>query len=305
MELAEQRAGAPAPVKFDQLVPRALVDRGDTTTVLITDWHKAGNQLTAGAVWPRLGGFYTLLDHNMHDPLLVLETFRQAALLIAHVVDDVPPATMQIMRAVDFRTSRAGLKITADPTEVTVVLTTERQERDQQSIMQTSIGCRLYRGGDLIASGSGRAVVPPADHYLKVRGRDPEEVAPSRDAMPPGVEPVRAGRGLDRDVVISPGAEAGCYRLRIDPEHPNFFDNPTDHTPGMLLTEAMRQAVVAESGNPHYLPLALSVQFFRFVELDAPAQVSVSRRAGGFHTEVRQFDKLAARAGWPADGADD
>jgi hypothetical protein len=62
----------------------------------------------------------------------------------------------------------------------------------------------------------------------------------------------------------------------------------------------MRQAVVAESGDPHHLPLAPSLQFFRFVELDAPAYVSAHRRADGFHTEVRQFDKLAARASWPS-----
>jgi hypothetical protein len=290
-------------ITFERLVPRALVDRGDTTTVLITDWKADGTELTTGAVWSRLGGYYTLLDEGTHDPLLVLETFRQAALLSAHVVDDVPLATMQIMRSVEFTAVRAGIKVTAEPTEVTCVLSTRRQERSRQSIMQTAIGLRLYRGGDLIAHGSGRAVVPPNDRYLKVRGRDPEEVAASRSAMPPPVEPLRAGRRLERDVVISPDAGPGRYRLRIDPEHPNFFDNPTDHTPGMLITEAMRQAVVAESGDPHHLPLALSIQFFRFVELDEPAYVTVRRRPDGFHTEVRQFDLLAARADWPFAGA--
>jgi hypothetical protein len=75
-------------ITFDQTVPRALVDRGDATTVLITSWARSGDRLTAGAVWPRLGGYYRLRDEPTHDPLLVLETFRQAALLLAHVVHD-------------------------------------------------------------------------------------------------------------------------------------------------------------------------------------------------------------------------
>jgi 2-oxo-3-(phosphooxy)propyl 3-oxoalkanoate synthase len=303
MELMEQ--SVPTAVSFDQTVPRALVDRGDATMVLITSWTRRDNELTAGAVWPRLGGYYTMLDHEVHDPLLVLETFRQCALLIAHVVDDVPLATMQIMRSLTFRAHRAGLKVTADPTEVTVVMRTGRQERGHQAILQTVIDCSMYRGGDLVASGTGRAVVPPAAQYLRVRGRDPLAVSVARRQLPPGVEPVRAGRALERDVVISPGDGPGRYRLRIDPQHPNFFDNPTDHTPGMLLTEAMRQAVVAESGDPHFLPLGLTVHFHRFVELDAPGEVLVRRVPDGFETEVRQFDKLAARAEWPVvDGAD-
>ncbi|MFJ6198174.1 ScbA/BarX family gamma-butyrolactone biosynthesis protein [Micromonospora sp. NPDC092111] len=299
MDLAQLAAPE---IRFDRLVPRALVDRGDTTTVLITDWHTSGNRLTAGAVWSRLGGYYTLLDHGTHDPLLVLETFRQAALLIAHVVDDVPLATMQIMRSVEFTTTRPALAVTADPTEVTAVLTTERQGGDRQSILQTGISLELYRGDDLIARGHGQAIVPPGDRYLRVRGRDPQEVVLSRAGMGPGVEPEQAGRLLERDVVISPGTGTGHYHLRVDPEHPNFFDNPTDHAPGMLLTEAMRQAVVVASGDPHYTPLALSVQFFRFVELDAPAHVSVRLGPDGFRTEVRQFDRLAARASWPPAG---
>ncbi|MFG1603674.1 ScbA/BarX family gamma-butyrolactone biosynthesis protein [Actinoplanes sp. NPDC049265] len=285
-------------ITFDTLVPRALVDRGDTTTVLITSFEKDGNALRAGAVWSRLGGYYSTLDHETHDPILVLETFRQAALLIAHVVDDVPLATMQIMRSVEFTVDPAGLKMTAEPTELIAELTTARSS-STQNIMQTTIGLALYRGGDRIATGTGQAIVPPNETYLKVRGRDPDSVVTSRDAIPPAVDARTAGKAQTRDVVISPAPGGAGFRLRVDPEHPNFFDNPTDHSPGMLLTEAMRQAVVAESGDPNFLPLSVSLQFFRFVELDSPAAVTVARRSDGFHTEVRQFDKLAARASWP------
>jgi 2-oxo-3-(phosphooxy)propyl 3-oxoalkanoate synthase len=288
-------------ITFDQTVPRALVDRGDTTTVLITSWVKAGNRVTAGAVWPRLGGYYQLLDEQRHDPLLVLETVRQGALLLAHVLEDVPLATMQILRETHFEADPDGLKITDEPTEVVVTIDCERQEPTGQSIMQTLMRFGMYRDGSLIGTGGGRAIIPPAGRYLRVRGRDPQTVVVPDGPPGPGVPPPAAGRASDRDVVIAPGDTAGSYRLRIDARHPNFFDNPTDHTPGMLLVEAMRQAVVAESGGDA-LPLGMAVRFHRFVEYDHPGEVVVRRTATGFHTTVRQFDKLAARADWRLTG---
>ncbi|MEJ3745091.1 ScbA/BarX family gamma-butyrolactone biosynthesis protein [Actinomycetes bacterium KLBMP 9797] len=289
-------------ITFDQTVPRALVDRGDATTVLITSWERTGNRLTAGAVWSRLGGYYQLLDEQRHDPLLVLETIRQGALLLAHVIDDVPLATMQILRSSRFDAEPDGLKITDAPTEVVLTIEAEHLEPDAQSIMQTSLRCELHRDGSLIGSGGGRAIIPPHDRYLKVRGRDPETVVLPVSGLDAGMPARAVGKASDRDVVIAPGARPGAYRLRVDARHPNFFDNPTDHTPGMLLIEAMRQAVVAESGDPGCAPLAMAARFHRFVELDHPGEVLVRRTDSGFQTDVRQFDKLAARADWPSAG---
>jgi hypothetical protein len=291
-------------ITFDQTVPRALVDRGDATTVLITSWARSGDRLTAGAVWPRLGGYYRLRDEPTHDPLLVLETFRQAALLLAHVVQDVPAATMQIMDSTHFEAEPDGLKITDEPTELVVTVDAERQVPAGRSILQSSLRFRLYRDGGLIGTGGGRAVIPPAGSYLRVRGRDPGTVVPPG---PPGagVPAAAAGRSSGRDVVIAPGDRSGAYRLRIDARHPNFFDNPTDHTPGMLLIEAMRQAAVAESGGAGFVPFAMAARFHRFVEYDHPGEVVVRSTAAGFHTAVRQFDRLAAVADWrPAGGID-
>jgi 2-oxo-3-(phosphooxy)propyl 3-oxoalkanoate synthase len=289
-------------ITFDQTVPRALVDRGDTTTVLITSWQTTDRGLLAGAVWPRLGGYYQLLDEQQHDPLLVQETFRQVALLLAHAFSEVPLATMQILRATHYEADPSGLKITDAPTEVVVACEVHREERAGQSIMQTTMQGQLYRDGSVIATGGGRAIIPPADRYLRVRGRDPESVVLPTSDPGPGVPAHLVGRKTARDVVIAPDERPGAYRLRIDARHPNFFDNPTDHTPGMLQIEAMRQAIMAESGDPAFVPLAMSTRFFRFVELDHPGEVLVRRTETGFRTEVRQFDKLAAQADWRSTG---
>jgi hypothetical protein len=258
--------------------------------------------MVAAAVWPRLGGYYQLLDPTLHDPVLVVETIRQGALLLAHALYDIPIATMQVLRAfggsVD---SRSALKITPSPTEVTVRLTTRTTQPEGQPILQSVMTSEVFRDGLRIGSGMGRAIIPPADLYASLRGRDPQDVCLTPGPLPPAMEPHRVGRVLERDVGVGPSPDPGCYVLRVDPEHPNFFDNPTDHTPGMLLTEGMRQAVIAESGNPHFISLSISVRFLRFVEIDRPATVHVRRGKGSpatYSTEIRQDGRVAARGEW-------
>jgi len=285
---------------FDQTVPRALVDRGDTTTVLVTSWTRGdGDDLCAGACWPRLGGYYSLLDHDTHDPLLVLETFRQVGLLAAHILGEIPEATMQVMRFVQFTAIPSALRITAEPTEVAVATTSERLHQPGSSIGQGDMAGALYRGEQVVGYARGRVLVPLNGLYPRVRGRDPRDIdLSSPKPLPPSIAPRDAGRDQERDVVISPGDGAGTYRLRVDPEHPNFFDNPTDHTPGMLLIEAMRQAVVAHSADPYLIPVSMSAWLHRFVELDHPAEVTVRRDDTGFVTEISQSGKRTTQARW-------
>jgi hypothetical protein len=293
-----------ARLTFDQTVPRAMVDRGDASMVLITSWERSGaDGLVAGAVWPRLGGYYTLLDPTLHDPMLVVETVRQAALLLAHVLYDIPLATMQVLRAFGGAIDDASaLRVTDAATEVVVRLSTRTSQPTGQPILQTVMTGEIIRNGRRIGEGVGKAIIPPADQYVAMRGRDPGEVSLTPGPLPPAVDPRRVGRVLERDVVVSPSEDPGCYLLRVDPQHPNFFDNPTDHTPGMLLTEAMRQAVIAESGNPYFASLAFDIRFLRFVEIDRPATVHVRRVSGTYSTEIRQGGRVAARGEW-LDGA--
>lgn len=128
---------------------------------------------------------------------------------------------------------------------------------------------------------------------------------PPTGPLPPAVPPRQVGRTLERDVVIAPGPRDGTYRRRIDSGHPNFFDVPTDHTPGMLLIEAMRQAVMATSRNPRLLPVSADVDFHRFVELDQPAEVIVRATPTGFRCDVRQSGTVNVEGTWTAGGDGD
>jgi hypothetical protein len=292
VELVGQVTAQDGTVTFDHTIPQALVDRGDPTTVLVTSWVREGDRLTAGAVWPRLGGYYMLPDPTRHDPLLVLETGRQCALLAAHVVADIPLATMQIMHELRFEAVPEHLSMGSRPTEIVTRVECVRTEPGKSSIVQ------------VVGRVSGRCVVPPERLYTRVRGRDPEKIVIPTGTVADPVAPELVGRILDRDVVLSPDplGRSGVYALRIDTEHPNFFDNPTDHTPGMLLMESMRQAVVAESGDPARLPVSAEARFTTFVELDAPADVVVERAGDRYRTEVRQFGRNTTHAWWTVDG---
>lgn len=304
VELVGQVTAQDGRVTFDHTIPQALVDRGDPTTVLVTSWVREGDRLTAGAVWPRLGGYYALPDPTRHDPLLVLETGRQCALLAAHVVADIPLATMQIMHELRFEAVPAHLAVGSRPTEVRTRVECVRTEPGNSSIVQMDLAMELRRGDAVVGRVSGRCVVPPERLYKRVRGRDPEKIVIPTGPVADPVAPELVGRTLARDVVLSPDplGRPAVYALRIDTEHPNFFDNPTDHTPGMLLMESMRQAVVAESGDPARLPVSARARFTTFVELDAPADVVVERVGDRYRTEVRQFGRNTTQAWWTVDG---
>lgn len=78
------------------------------------------------------------------------------------------------------------------------------------------------------------------------------------------------------DVVLSPAGEPHRWQLRLDTRHPVLFDHMVDHVPGMVLLEAARQAATATLGHAS-LPLAVTSQFQRYVELDAPCLIEAHR----------------------------
>ncbi len=105
-------------------------------------------------------------------------------------------------------------------------------------------------------------------------------------------------------------------QVRVDQDHPYFFDHPLDHVPGFLLVEAIQQLGELEASRSEepqptepYLR-SLHVRFHRFCEKQAPARVTLTRRGpapellqgmitqGG--TKVCSFSFTHARAPAPS-----
>lgn len=266
--------GEAGQVLFDQTIPRHLVHRAAVSEVFLTDLRVTSDTtFQVGAQWPRDHSFYRLPSPERHDPMLLAETIRQAVLLMAHQVFEVPLDWKFVSLEKTCGVTSEGLKTDGRPANILLSMTCHDIKRTKRGVtgMRVEIGC--YRDGVRIGGGELRwTCVPPAVYSRLRGGRDKEVPA----AIAPGA-PVPGhliGRERSRDVVLSPMPGDNTWRLRVDQTHAVLFDHPVDHVPGMVLMEAARQAALLAVGHPEALPLWCSFTFDRYVELDAPTIVT-------------------------------
>ncbi|WP_268247620.1 ScbA/BarX family gamma-butyrolactone biosynthesis protein [Lentzea flava] len=271
--------GEAGQVLFDQTIPRHLVHRAAVSEVFLTDLRVTDETtFQVGAQWPRDHSFYRLQSPERHDPMLLAETIRQAVLLIAHQVFEVPLDWKFVSLEKTCGVTAEGLETDGRPANILLSMTCHDVKRTKRGVtgMRVEIGC--YRDGVRIGGGELRwSCVPPAT-YSRLRGGRDKEIA---DAGKPGV-PVPGhliGRERSRDVVLSPMLGGNTWQLRIDQTHAVLFDHPVDHVPGMVLMEAARQAALLTVGEPDALPVRCSFTFDRYVELDAPTIVTARTAA--------------------------
>jgi hypothetical protein len=207
-----------------------------------------------------------------YDPLMVAETIRQVGILLAHAELGVPLGYQFLMSDLAVSLNHQHLRIGAAPATVEMDITfAEARERR---------GCHtggcyevvIRNGGQVVATGSAAySCVSPAV-YGRLRGELSGTVAPLTAPVPPQ----SVGRMSPTDVVLSPLGEPDRWTLRVDTRHPVLFDHPVDHVPGMLLTEAARQATICLLGSSR-LPRRIETEFVRYAELDTPCVVEARR----------------------------
>jgi hypothetical protein len=266
-------------VAYDRTVPRAVVHRAAVSTVLVTDLCAVAQQsFHVGVQWPRDHSYYRT-HIGQHDPMLVAESIRQAALAIAHLHYGVPLDWQFMTCAKSYRVRPEGLTIGARPAEVLLVVNCHDVQRTRLGLrgMRMTVDC--YRGREWIGCGEvGWKCASPAA-YRRLRG-ERFGVTASPVALPTPVEPAAVGRDLEQDVTIGATPRFEDCLLRIVPGHPALYDHPVDHVPGMALLESARQAALRITGNPDALAVAMSVTFDNYVEHDPPATVHATAAAG-------------------------
>ncbi|WP_265590325.1 ScbA/BarX family gamma-butyrolactone biosynthesis protein [Saccharothrix syringae] len=316
-------------MSFSRTVDRELVHREALGEVFITDVTQfAGGEFRVGAQLPRLHAYYG--DHLHHrplvDPVLLLETARQAGLCLAHKFFAVPQDHKFILTRLDLRLGDlARLVIGPRPVELELRGTIlDRKDRDGAVV---GLDYRFQ----IVAEGHelGEAVVglrfrsPQSYNDLRMRNRQ-SRALPSSASYRPALtglpaQPRRVGRRDERNVVITEpvavnGTVVADFRLPFN--HPSMFDHPQDHLPGMVLAEAARQLAVAAVVERHgYAPekmvlRAVSTRFVKFGELEPITRlVAVTGARGGaaepevVYTAAGEFtppDDL----GWPASGSE-
>lgn len=266
--------GSEARVLFDRTVPRSLVHRAAVSEVFLTDLCVTGeNTFQVGAQWPRAHSFYSLTTVPRHDPMLFAESLRQATLVLAHQVFDVPMDWKFLSHEKSYQISEGALVLGDRPADILFAVTAREIKRRGGTVsgMITDFDC--YRDGERIGSASVRwSCVSPAA-YRRVRGgRDVPP--PVTGVLPAAVTPQSVGRLSERDVVLSAGADGHSWQVRVDRDHPVLFDHPVDHVPGMVLMEAGRQAAKLVHGRADLLPVGCRFAFERYVELDTPVVVT-------------------------------
>ncbi len=305
-------APAVATASHAQTISRHLAHRCAVAEVFATSLRRTGpDDFVVGAQLPRMHAFYG--DHRApwdveYDPMLVMESARQAAIALTHEFLGVPPDFGFIVRSFNGAVAPGpGWRIDGSPADLVMSVQISRRHRRGEMLHGVDMVLDIECGGTplMIVDGSFTWVPPSRWTALRSGYRDSMGMGGIGDSLPVGVraEPVTVGRSDIRNVVVGAiGHEAGevAAALVVDTGHPILFDHPLDHVPGSLLLEAARQTVTAMSPAPPRRLLGISSSFDRFVELDSPAETVAHASdsvPGQIDCEIRQCGAVAARIG--------
>lgn len=269
------------PHLFQQAIAPTLVHRTFRCDVFVTNLAVVeADTFEVTAAWPAEHEFYGPRG-GVHDPLLFLETFREAILLVAHFAFQVPRENKFITHNKQFDIDPAGLRTDGDkPVDVVFRLTAHDIKRRGHKLAGMRMEAECLRDGVRIGGGAYRwSCVTPAV-YKRLRGdyltAEPAS-ATDREPIPPRL----IGREHDVDVMLAGSADETSWDLRQDPTHPVVYDHVIDHVPGNGCIEAARQAALLALGCSEATVVRGDFTFFRYLEFDAPCVVSAQHIGEG------------------------
>lgn len=266
-------------VDFQQTIPRRLVHRAAVSEVFVTDLNIHGEgQFEVGAQWPRRHGFFGPRTPSSHDPMLYVETCRQAGLLIAHRAYGIPLGHSFLSDHKSYEVDEAGLTTVGRPVDVVLRVSAHELQYRGKNVSGGRLDFECFRDGHRIGKGSEqwRSISPAV--YRRVRG-DHFAATPFQARVLPTVAPARVGRERAEDVLVAATATPGTWSLQFDPDHPVLFDHAVDHVPGMVLIEGARQVGLLAIGDPRALPVFAEFEFVSYVEFDAECLLVVEEVA--------------------------
>ncbi|MGW5307027.1 ScbA/BarX family gamma-butyrolactone biosynthesis protein [Streptomyces griseoluteus] len=278
-----------------------LVHRPDADDAFPVEWTRlAADRYLVVADWPAAHRFFAPLPGGIQDPLLVAETMRQTAMMLAHAEYGVPADHHFVMWDMEYTLATADFGLEEASGRVDVVVECSEVQMRARSLAGMRVRLTFQRGGRLLATSTGSLSCTSARAYRRLRG-DRLDAAGDRPPLPDGLPPERVGRRDPGDVVLAPSEEGAGWRLRLDTAHPTLFARANDHVPGMVLLEAARQAAVALSPEGRFLPASLAIAFHRYAELDEPCLVRARRETSpegdlSVHVEGVQGDEAVFTA---------
>ncbi|MGV4981461.1 ScbA/BarX family gamma-butyrolactone biosynthesis protein [Streptomyces sp. NRAIS4] len=279
--------GMPA-LDYTRTVDRSLVHRDALGEVFLTDLQPVDDEhYAAAAQLPRSHAYYGdhLLRPAGYDPLLILETCRQAALAGAHRFFGVPADNKFILTHLRLRLDHpATLVVGASPLSLAMaVRITSRKEREGRVTGLDYVLALTTADGRAVGEAAVGLRFKTPTGYLTLRLNNRDGLAlPSSATYPvstPGtpVPPHLVGRANPDNVVLVDAAvtdRVAQALLRIPAHHASLFDHPQDHLPGMVIAEGARQLALLAAQDVQGIATAktlvtdLDVRFTRFGELE-------------------------------------
>ncbi|MFF4957329.1 AfsA-related hotdog domain-containing protein [Streptomyces sp. NPDC001222] len=275
-------------LEFVRSVDRRLLHRRALSEVFLTDTSAVDDQrFLAGAQLPSSHAYFTdHVGHTVVDPILLLECARQAETCGAHRHLGVDDETKFVLQSWSMRLPGLFAGCSGDPAELVMEVTTDRPAAAGAAARSVTYAMRFLLSGQEVGEVRMAVGYLSSTTYSFIRSKrrgsppvssdDVAAVPATVDARDVGradpvnallVDPVRDGEGITAGV-------------RIPSDNPSMFDHAQDHLPGMVLTEAARQAALLSGARLLGQPadgttlVGFDLGFTRFAELDAPTTVS-------------------------------
>lgn len=229
-------------------VDRRLVHKQAISEVLLTEWKATeGIEKTfrVGAQWPRMNWFYGNPAAAL-NPLLVVETVRQAWLLLSHSAYGAEMGTPLALHSIGASNLIPAVQPRPYPTEVTLQLTATTRYSGEVLKRLDLQGSVFDENGRRIGDVACDCTLLDPDRYTQLRGDRP---------LTPTVLDAYRPRPLTQ-------TQSGVQTLHLDASHPVLFDHPGDHIPGMYFLATALEAATAGTFS------GVRAEFFEYVDVD-------------------------------------
>jgi hypothetical protein len=290
-----------SPLSWSRPVARETVHRTSAAEVLLTDVRRRGGGFEAAASWPRSHPTFPCDGGSLHNPLILVETLRQLGIYIPLRYFRVSPAAHLLITDLFFDIDPA-----AEPeadyggSDVTCLIDVPALRRSEAgAVTGLRLEVTFLVAGAVFAQAGGGVRFFGDRRYAALRGAAADAVrAWDADAGPaPGdlarPEPSLLAVAGARDVLIGLRGDSAVV-APADPRHPFFFDHASDHVPGMVLLEAVRQAAAVASEGALLRPRAGQLNARRFTEFAPAARVQAVPHHRTCVFRVRQGEERTA-----------
>ena len=291
---------------YSQTIARELVHKRSIAEVLITSVTTTPANWICQAQLPRRHSFHTDTAGEQsayHDPLLILEAFRQACVAASHASYDVPLDARYTVRyyelsILDLATLKCGPQVL--DLELNIAVRNEFRRGGDGPVHGLDVAAIVTHEGTKVMELSGAFGWMSRAKWEAFRGGASWDAGPQASPADPQI--VRRTRPenvvIGAPVPLDGGAASAS--IVVDVSHPTIFDHPLDHLPGGLIIEACRQLSLAVMGSCSATimgPAWLRCDFHSFAELDTTNTVTVApaaEEALSFRGEVTQSGQTRA-----------